>query len=473
MDAQASTVVSAPAEKVRLSYTDLIDQAPMTKTTWLLLFGVMAAQLLDGFDFQVTSFAMPGMIRQFGMNPALAGTIMSATTFGLVFGGLLFPLLADRIGRKPVFQWVLLTFAFGSLLSAIAPSYQMMLIARFITGVGLGAEYPIVLAILAEYAPVKLRHILLPLVPFAFAVGWIVAALFSIWAIPAFGWRIVFWAGIIPALFVTFIRRYTPESIRFLIASGRSQEAEQIGRVIARQAGRGGVELVAPSITRQEARISFGQRLSLLRPYWIPTVVLLAFTFAAFIQSFGVGVWLPTIFMRQGFKLTTSFKYTLMIFTVAPFSHMVGAWLMGKVSRKWALFILACNSTVFLILFGMAFQYKWPIPVLIGAQVLQVLLGQGIVGVLFTYTSEIYPTKVRSIGVGLVTGLARFGAVAGPLIVGIGLHWGFHVAQIMYLFAAPLFIVAIIALIVIRVDTGRRNLEEIVENKTMAAAAGH
>jgi putative MFS transporter len=472
METQLSPQASR-SPKVKVTYTDLIDNSAMTKTTWLLLFGVMAAQLLDGFDFQVTSFAMPGMIRAFKMNPALAGTIMSATTFGLVLGGLLFPLLADRIGRKPVFQWVLLTFAFGSFLSAIAPSYQMMLIARFITGVGLGAEYPIVLAILAEYAPVKLRHILLPLVPFAFAVGWIVAALFSIGAIPAFGWRIVFWAGIIPALFITFVRRYTPESIRFLIASGRIEEAERIGRDLARQAGRGDVELVAPSVTRQEGRISFGQRLGLLRPFWVPTVVLLLFNLAAFIQSFGVGVWLPTLFVRQGFTLTTSFKYTLMIFTVAPFSHLVGAWLMGKVPRKWALFILTCNSTVFLILFGMAFQYKWPIYMMIGAQVLQVLLGQGVVGVLFTFTSEIYPTKVRSIGVGLVTGLARFGAVIGPLFVGLGLYWGFQVSQILYLFAAPLFIVSLIALAVIKVDTGRRNLEEIVEDKALAATAGH
>lgn len=473
MGVGTSTPASGATTKTRITYAELIDHAPMTRSTWLLLIGVMGAQLLDGFDFQVTSFAMPGMIREFHMNPALAGTIMSATTFGLVFGGVIFALLADRIGRKPVFQWLLLTFAFGSFLSAIAPSYQMMLTARFITGVGLGAEYPIVLAILAEYAPLRLRHILLPMVPVAFAVGWIVAALFSIWMIPPFGWRIVFWAGIVPALFITFIRRYTPESIRFLLASGRVQEAERIGYEIARQAGKENVELVAPPITRQEARISFGKQLSLLRPFWIPTIVLWAFNFSAFIQSFGVGVWLPTIFVRQGFKLTTSFKYTLMIFIVAPFSHLVGAWLMGKVRRKWALFILTCNSTVFLILFGMAFQYRWPIPVLVGSQVLQVLLGQGVVGVLFTFTSEIYPTRVRSIGVGLVTGLARFGAVVGPLFVGLGLHWGFQVGQVMYLFAAPLFIVSIIALIAIRVDTGRRNLEEIVKDKAFAVSAAH
>jgi putative MFS transporter len=463
----------APVEKVQITYTELIDQAPMTGTTWLLVIAAVAAQVLDGFDFQVMSFALPGIIREFKLNPALAGTIISATTFGLAFGSVLFPLLADRIGRKPVFQWVLLTYAFGSFLSAVAPSYQWMLVARFITGFGLGAEVPIVLALIAEYAPLKVRHILLPLVPLGFAAGWPIAALFSIWTIPAFGWRFVFWAGIIPALLVIFVRRYTPESLRFMLSRGRIEEAEKVGYKIAKSAGRENVELVLPPLKQEQARMSFGQQLKLLRPFWVATVVLLACNFCSFIQTYGINAWLPTIFVRQGFKLTTSFRYTLMIFCVAPFCHLVAAWLMGKVPRKWAFFILVFNATVFNVLFGMSFQYKWPIAVLVGSQLLALLLGGGNVGVLFTFTAEIYPTSVRSIGAGIVTGLARFGAVLGPLVVGFGLYWGLSVANIMYLFVAPLFIISVITLLVIKVDTGRRNLEEIVEDKALAASARH
>jgi putative MFS transporter len=472
---EASSSSSALGNKVRMTYTEFLDKSPMTPSLWLLLVGLCLAQLLDGMDFMVTSFALPGIIKEFKINPAMAGAIPSIGNIGLALGAIFFPLLADRVGRKPIFQWVLLTFAFGSFLSAIAPSYKFMLVARFITGVGLGAEIPIVFAVLAEYAPSRLRHVLIPLAPIFFAVGWIVAALLSIWIIPAFGWRGIFWVGIVPALLISYIRRYVPESVRFLLSRGKVEEAGRIMQEMARTAGMGNVELVVPTLAKNQTALSFGEQLGLLRPVLGATLVLVLFYFCSFIQTFAINAWLPTIFVRQGFLLAKSFNYTLIIFMVVPVSQCLAIWLMPRMRRKTALLLMTTLATIFFFLFGLSLEHRWSVPVMVGSQVLQTLWSQGIVSILFTLSSEIFPTPVRSLGLGLVSGVGRFGAVVGPFILGVSLHWGARISQVIYVFATPLFIAAILAFLVIRVDTRDKGLEEIGSGAGQAkpAHAGH
>ena len=93
---------------------------------------------------------------------------------------------------------------------------------------GLGAQLPIVFAILAEFAPLRLRHIFIPMGPLFWAVGWIVAALLSIWLIPIWGWRSIYWVGVIPAAMTFFVRFAMPESVRYLLSKGKVEEAGRI-----------------------------------------------------------------------------------------------------------------------------------------------------------------------------------------------------------------------------------------------------
>jgi putative MFS transporter len=469
--------VSEPTEagktagvKRQQTYTEFLDNSPMHKTLWFLLLGLVMATALDGMDLMSASFAMPGIIREFKLNPALAGGILSSANVGLAIGAILIPIAADRIGRKPIFQWVLLTFAFGSLLSALAPNYQTLMGARFITGLGLGAENPVCLAMITEYAPRRLRHLLLPAPSLAFGVGFLLAALVSIWLIPAYGWRAVFYAGVVPALLITYVRQYMPESVRFLLSKGRVEEAGAIARKMAERAGVADVELVPPPTAAGEARPGLFQQLAMLKPVWFPTLLLVIFLFCSFIQTFGVTAWLPALFVKQGFTLTRSFGYMLMIMAMAPFSHLIGMWLMARMKRQAAALLMTVISSTFFVLFGLSFAYRWPITVLVGAQVLQALFSQGVVSVVFTFSAEIFPTPVRGVGVGLVGGVGRFGAACGPLVVGVALHWGAQLSHIVYLLAVPLFVIAVVTYCVLKVDPRGRALEEIGAGRPQVAA---
>jgi putative MFS transporter len=446
-----------------MTYLEFLDNSPMTRFLWVLLFGLCLAQLLDGVDFLSTSFAMPGVIRQFHLNPPQAGLIASVGNIGLMIGAIFFPMLCDRAGRKPVFQAVLITYAFGTFLSAIAPSYNMLLVGRFVAGIGIGAQLPIVMAILAEYSPARLRHIFVPVGPIFYSVGWIIVALLSIWLIPAFGWRSIYWIGIVPAFLAIFVRFFLPESVRFLLMHGKVKEAGDITKDLARRAGMTNVELVPPVMGQDQVKLTFGEQLVTLRSYWRPTLLLAFFFFCSFVQTFGLNAWLPTIFVRQGFRLTTSFGYTLMIFSVTPLSHIIAMWLQNRIDRKWALFLMTFFGTVFFVLFGLSFEFKWPIYVLIGSQVLQTLSAQGIVAILYTLSAELFPTPVRTVGMGIVNGVGRLGAVLGPFLLGVFLHFGTKISEVIYFFAVPLLVAAILALFAIKVDPRRRSLDQIGE----------
>jgi MFS transporter, putative metabolite:H+ symporter len=107
-----------------MTYTEFLDNSPMTGFLWFVLLGCVVAQVLDGFDFQCTAFALPQIIEEFKITPTQAGSIGQLTNFGLLFGALIFAPLSGRFGRKPVLQLAHFTYAFCTFLSAIAPSYE-------------------------------------------------------------------------------------------------------------------------------------------------------------------------------------------------------------------------------------------------------------------------------------------------------------------------------------------------------------
>ena len=122
-------------------HLDYVDNVRLTRFHWVLLLGIALAQLLDGYDFQITSYALPGFRQAFGLDAGQAGAVASAGNFGLLIGAIIFSQLADRFGRKPVFQVVLFGYAFGSLISGLAPNYPTLIVGRFIAGMGIGAAF--------------------------------------------------------------------------------------------------------------------------------------------------------------------------------------------------------------------------------------------------------------------------------------------------------------------------------------------
>ncbi len=452
---------SSPTGKRRMTYTEFLDVSPMSKFLWLVFWGVALAQILDGIDFMSTSFALPLVLKEFKITAAQAGAIGSFTNVGLLFGALIFSPLSDRYGRKTIFQWVLFTYAFGTFLSAIAPNYQFLLFARFIAGLGIGAEFPVAFALLAEYSPKRLRHILVAFGPAFYSFGWFVCAILSTWVIPRFGWRAIYWLGVSPALMIIYIRRYMPESVRFLLQRGRIKEAGEITRKLADAAGFTDVELVPPEMTAPQHGPGFLSQLSSLRAFALTVVVVGCYFWSFHIQNVGFGTWLPSIFIRQGFTVIKSFKFTMIVLTVTPIGQLGTMWLQDRMPRKWALLLLSGLATLCFFAFGLSFEMKYPIGVVIAFNVGYQFFSAGVPVILYTLGAELFPTRVRSLGMGLVTAFGRVGAIVGPYVIGLFLTFGTAIHQIIYYFVVPLFLTAIVAMFYLRVDTRQKTLEQV------------
>jgi putative MFS transporter len=447
----------------RMTYIEFLDNSPMTPFLWILLIGVALAQILDGINFQSTAFALPLIGREFKINPTAAGLIASMTGIGLFFGALIISPLADRFGRKPIFQWVLFTYAFGAFLSAIAWSYESLLVARVIAGLGIGAQFPVAFALLAEFAPKRLRHIFVALGPLFYSVGWFCCAMLSTWLIPRFGWRAIYWLGISSMLMTVYIWRLLPESPRFLLMRGKVKEAGNVVKDLARRAGMTEVELVAPPETNTKAveKLSLSQRISALRPEFWSVLALGGFYFANSIQNTGFSTWLPSIFVGQGFTLTRSFRFATIILVVTPIGQLFAMWLQERMPRKWAMLLLATLSSAFFLAFGLSFEFKWPIEVMVGSNVFYQFFSQGIVVILYTLATELFPTRIRGSSMGLITAVGRIGAITGPFVVGLLSTLGTAIHQIIYYFAIPLLAAAILCLFLIRIDPRQKTLEQI------------
>jgi len=445
----------------RMTYTEFLDNSPMSPFLWFVLLGCIVAQVLDGFDFQCTSFALPLVIREFKINPTQAGAIGSLTNVGLLVGALIFATLSDRFGRRPIFQWALFTYAFGTLLSAMSPTYQFLLVARFITGLGIAAEFPVAFALLAEYSPKRLRHIFVASGAIGYSIGWFVCAVVATPLVPKLGWRALYWVGVTPALMIIYVRQYMPESVRYLLARGRVEEAGTIVRKIADRAGFSDLELVPPPAVRAEKRPGIREQLSGIHVFIVAIVVMGLFQLANNVQVVGIGTWLPSIFVRQGFTLTRSFTFTMIVLAVTPLGQIFAMWMQDKMPRKWAMLLLAGVSAICFFGSGLTFEFKYPIQATVACIVGYQFFSGGVVPIIYTLNAELFPTQIRSIALGLVIACARVGSITGPLILGFMLTLGTQIHQIIYYFALPLVVAAVLVVIFIRVDPRQKTLEEV------------
>lgn len=452
-------ITDAKSGPKTMTYTELLDSSPMHRTLWLIVLGCMLAQVLDGFDFETTSFALPLILKNFHISAAQAGALSSLTNLGLLVGALIFGPLSDRLGRRVIFQWALSLYALGTFLSAIVPSYHWLLGARFIAGLGIAGEFPVVFALLAEYAPKRQRHIFVGAGAVAYSVGWFICALVSTFLVPKFGWRALYIVGVLPAFMVLYVRRYIPESIRFLLNQGRRKEADEIAQRLAKEVGLSDVQFVAANAP--ECKPPIARQFSMFRFCAMTALVLGLFQLANNVQVVGIGTWLPSIFIRRGFTLTKSFTFTMFALAATPLGQVFGIYLQDRMPRKWAMLLLAAVSAFCFFGVGFAFEYRYPIAIVVVCNMGYQFFSGGVVPIVYTLSAELFPTGVRSLASGVSVAFSRIGSISGPFILGLLLALGTQIHQIIYYFTLPLVVAAVIVALFLKVDLRGRALEEL------------
>lgn len=178
----------------------------------------VAGLTLEGMDIMFVSFAMTMIISEFNIDFATGGLISSITNIGMLLGGIIFGILADKFGRVKVFANTVLLFAIGTALTGLAANIEQVYIFRFIAGLGAGGEYGIGMALVAEAWPKNKQGRASSYVSVGAQYGVILAALLSAVILPFLGWRALFFVGVVPVIFAVIVRKNLEESPEWLAA---------------------------------------------------------------------------------------------------------------------------------------------------------------------------------------------------------------------------------------------------------------
>jgi putative MFS transporter len=351
-----------------------------------LLLAVGLSWLFDAMDVGIISFIVAVLREEWTLSPGQVGFLTSISSLGMVFGAALAGIMADRYGRKAILLWTLLIFSVASGLSALATGFGVLCLLRFISGVGLGGELPVASTLVSESVPAKERGRAVVLLESFWAVGWICAALIAYFIIPKYGWEAAFVIGAIPAIYALYLRRAIEDPPRFLQQKGERK----------------------PSLREKIAQVwSLEYRRS--------TIMLWILWFTVVFSYYGMFLWLPTVMTLKGFTLLKSFEYVLIMTLAQLPGYFTAAYFIEKFGRKFVLVVYLVMTAISAAWFG----YATSVGMLITAGIFLSFFNLGAWGGLYAYSPELYPTKVRTTGVGLATAMGRIGGVIAPLLVGM------------------------------------------------------
>ncbi|WP_314036172.1 MFS transporter [Dietzia sp. CH92] len=433
--------------------TERLDGLPFTRKHRKLLFGSGIGWALDAMDVGLISFVMAALAVHWSLTPTELSWIGSIGFVGMALGAAFGGLLADRIGRRQVFAATLLVYGLATGAAALSTGVAMLIVLRFIVGLGLGAELPVASTLVSEFAPRKVRGRVVVALEAFWALGWIMAALIGYFVVPTGddGWRWALAVGLVPAAYALVVRFGLPESVRFLESRGRVEEAERIVREYEASAG---VEPPAGTATTATATAGaatpgepVGEPAGPGQPaesIWSPR--LRARTGALWIVWFGINfsyygafIWLPSLLVSQGFDLVKSFGYTLIITLAQLPGYAVAAWLIEVWGRRVTLAVFLIGSAVSAGLFGLADS---PATIIAAGMALS-FFNLGAWGALYAIGPELYPTATRGSGTGAAAAFGRIASIIAPLLVPFLLDLG-DTAMVFGVFAAA-FVVAALA----------------------------
>ncbi len=384
--------------------------------------------IFDGYDLIVYGAVLPSLLEYepWGLTPVEAGAIGSYALIGMLFGALVAGTVTDIVGRRKIMLFCITWFSLSMGLCAMAPSSELFGLFRFIAGLGLGGVVPTAIALTIEYAPPNWRTLANSIMFSGYSVGGILAALLAIVLLPDFGFRTMFWIGMLPLVtLLPLAWKFLPESVGFLVANGRMEEAEELAR-------RYGVEIErkdASSPAANEERGKLGALASLFsRSYFVPTMLFWAATFVGLLLVYGFNTWLPQIMREAGYPLGSALSFLLVLNLGAIIGTPVAGALADRVGRKLVTIVcfVAAAACIGLLSF--------PLPTA-GLYALVAVAGVGTIGTTIlvnAYCAQYYPAGSRATGLGWALGIGRIGAIVGPLFGGfiaasqLGYEWNFY-----------------------------------------------
>lgn len=439
--------------------SERFERLPVTRYQNILFLIIATAFLFDGVEIVNMTFALPSIKAEFGLSLTQAGLLASVTFAGMFIGASSAGILGDRFGRRCVFQWSMIIWGLASLACGLAPNLAVFIAARVMLGIGMAMEPIAGQALLSELMPAKERGKYLSYFEGFAIVGTVLSGIIAYFMLPIGGWRLLFIAEAIPAVFVFLVRRGVPESPRWLERSGQVEAAHKTMTMIENNVQKDlkGKPLLEPKkihgISSEQAKFGFSD---LFRPLLLKrTLMLWSVWFAALFAFFGLTTWLGALLLEKGYTITKSSLYLSFIWSAGIVGFFITGRLLESWGRKPALVIALIGSAISLGFYANAASFM---QLAIFGWVMQLFI-YSFWCAIYAYTPELYPTEGRATGVGFASGVGRLGALAGPYVT--ALVMGSFGQNSAYYLSASAFLVAAVFVMLLGEETKGRILEEI------------
>jgi MFS family permease len=415
------------------------------------------------YEIFLSSTMSATLRHDFGVRGTALKLVLASSFIGMFFGAAFFGRLADRIGRRKAFLLGLSWFSVFSLAGAFAPSPALLVLARFLAGVGIGAVYPVADSYLADVLPKEHRG---RLASYAYTCSFLAVpfAAFLAWWLTQHsplgiaGWRWLLALGGSGAVIVFVLNRWLPESPRWLASVGRLEEAQRALDTFAAGSNRP----AAVTDTRRDAAHGTVTRpaqsaLAQLRlaPYKRRVVMLTVFHLFQTYGYYGFGTLAALVLVSRGYDVTSSMLFSALSFLGYPIGSLMAIPLMARFERKF----LLVGSIVAVAGFGLLFATQSSVTPIIVFGFLTTATSNVFSNVYHVYQAEIFPTAVRATAVGWTYSISRLSSGASPFVlIPILDSYG---AGAMFTVVAAALAVVIAAVLMLGPRTSRRSLEEI------------
>ncbi|CAF1209342.1 unnamed protein product [Adineta ricciae] len=454
------------------SLEECIDFIGLGRYQWRLIAILGFCSMADAVEMMLLAILGPALTCYWpSVTQIQIATLTTGVFAGMMIGAFIFGILADRYGRRRViFTSAVLNTVFG-VATALAPNYYWILMARVLVGFALsGASQGSTLML--EYLPSSSRATITIVIELFWSLGSIFEYLMAMVVVPTYGWRILTGLSALPITIVAICMYFVPESPRFYVASGHSEKAERILKVIAFTNNR----TLPPGKLRDiNARDECGSVKQLFHSNYKRTSFLLAFMWMTVAMSYYGLILINTSIMTlikhdpqsiasndttnssSHCKMLTTEDYKSLIFTTI--GEMFGIPLLliflryfGR--RTTCAINYFCSSLCFLLFVFNTHTNPWAVDVI--TFVARMFINAQF-GLIYLYTMEVYPTVIRAIAVGCASSMSRIGAMITPYLAQVLIKKTFHGTIAVYVIATAL---AAFCSILLPIETRGRELKQ-------------
>lgn len=456
-------VTSASMSEERSDVIARLERLPFSRLHLRVAAILSVGTFFDAFDAIAIATALTVIFTTLHIGFFDAGLVFSSAYIGQFVGAWGFGVLSERYGRKITFVSALFLFGTLSIATAFAWDLQSLVAIRVVQGLGLGGEIPVAAVLINEMLRSRKRGRVSMIYQTVFQWGAlltpVIGLLFFNLFGQALGWRLMFVFGGIPAIAAIYAWFKLPESPRWLVDRGRYDEAAAVLCEMENQEWAKPLEAPQPITLPPLEQLRFGELFGGI--YFRRTVAVWAAWLCSFFVAYGFSLWLPTLYVKiGGLPVNDALALSIVPWIVNMSLMYLSALFVDRIGRKP---ILVFGFLAIMVAgFGGAFVvYHWH------TTVWQVLFGVGLmlgVGsslcttILFPYTAELYPTRMRGLGVAAGSSMLRLAAIVAPSAVGALIATGFGIESVFAMFGIVGFIGAVV-LAYLGIETKQQSLE--------------